>query len=76
MGDKVRQPQGQLQEWLHWQLRAAKKPQQVFGQGAARMVQKYLNQAKRPQQRPQATQEWAQAVVEPQEKTWVAAELQ
>ena len=49
MGDKVRRPQG----WPHGQLRAAKKPQQEYGQGAAGIPQEHQGWVKRPQEWPQ-----------------------
>ena len=65
-GDEVRQQ--------HRQLRVAKKLQQEFGKKVARIPQEHPGWARRPQERPQATQEWAQAAAELQEKPWVAAE--
>ena len=49
MGDEV--------GWLHGQPRAAKMPQQGYGQGVAGMPQECHGWVKRPQGRPQATQE-------------------
>ena len=51
MGDEVGR--------LHGQPRAAKMPQQGYGQGVAGMLQERLGWVKRLQGRPQATQEWA-----------------
>ena len=64
MGDEV--------GWLHGQPRAAKMPQQGYGQGAAGMLQEHHGWVKRPQGRPQARQEWARAAIEPQEMRAVA----
>ena len=61
-------------EQLHGQPRAAKKPQQEQGQGAAGMPQECLGWVKRPQGRSQVTWNWARAATEPQE-TWVVAQL-
>ena len=44
MGDKVRWLQG----WPHKQLRVARKPQQEFGLGAAKMLQGHPGWARRP----------------------------
>ena len=45
----------------------ARKLQQEFGQGVARMLQKHPGWAKRLQEQPQATQERAQVAAELQE---------
>ena len=68
MGNKVRQLQG----WPHRQLRAAKKPQQEYGQGAAGMPQNVKGGLRGHRSQPQARQEWAQAAREPQEMRAVA----
>ena len=72
MGDEVRQPQG----WPHGQQRVARKLQQEFGQGAARTPQERPGRARRPSERPQVTQEWAWAAIEPQKEPKLAVELQ
>ena len=61
MSDKVRWPQG----WPYGQLRAARRLQQEFGQGAAKTLQECPGRARRPQERPQATGEGEWVVVEP-----------
>ena len=65
MGDEVRR--------LHGQPRVAKMPQQEQGQGVAGTPQEYLGWVKRPQEGPQARQNWAQAAIEPQEM-WAVAQ--
>ena len=72
MGDKVRWLQG----WLHGQLRVAKKLQQEYRQGAAGMPQECPGWVKRLQEQPQVTQKEARAAITPQEKPWLAIELQ
>ena len=57
MGDEVR--------WLHGQLRAAKKPQQDQGQGAAGAPQEHLGWVKRLQERPRVRQKWARVAIMP-----------
>ena len=57
---------------LHGQPRAAKKPQQEYGQGAAGTPQERHGWVKRPQGRPQARQEQARTATEPQETRAVA----
>ena len=64
MGDEVGR--------LHGQPRAAKMPQQGYGQGAAWMPQERQGWVKRPQGQPQARQEWARIATEPQEMRVVA----
>ena len=54
--------------------RVARRPQQEFGQGVARMLQEQPGWVKRPLEQPQATQKWAWVAVEPQEKSQAAAE--
>ena len=58
---------------LHGQPRAAKKPQQGYGKGAAGTPQECHGWVKRPQVRPQARQEQARTATEPQEM-WVVAQ--
>ena len=45
----------------------AKTPQWEQGQGVAGTPQEYLGWVKRPEEGPQATQNWAQAAIEPQQ---------
>ena len=66
MGDEVRQ--------LHRQPRAAKKPQWEKGKGAAGTPQECQGWVKRPQERPQVTQNQAWVAIEPQEM-WTDAQV-
>ena len=61
---------------LHRQPRVAKKPQQQQGQGVARTLQEFLGWVKRPQEQLQATRNWAQVAIEPQEMRVVAQPLE
>ena len=65
MGDEV--------GWLRSQPRAAKMPQQAYGQGVAGMPQECHGWVKRLQGRPEVRQKWARAAVELQEM-WVVAQ--
>ena len=69
IGDKEKWLQGQP----HGQLRAAKKPQQEYGKGAAGMLQQHIGWVKRLQEWPQVRQERVQVAVEPQEM-WAVAQ--
>ena len=66
MGDEVGR--------LHGQPRAAKMPQQGYGQGAAGTLQGRQGWVKWPQGWPQARQEWARTATELQEM-WAVAQL-